>query len=469
MRKPPEPEIDTRLTPFDDEAELATLGDLCMVGQDFDRFDRIASGLPVAAFLNPERQALFGVLCEMRRANKPMDGRLIVSELKAQKLDEAIGGRAFIEEVKGCASGNGIRFASVVLAKYQLREAISACRRAIDRCYDPQESEAAGEILTSTAEQLANLAATGKSDTIRTIGDGFDEVIAAINSGKGQFLPTGLRDFDAMVFGLPVGGFSIFAADSRTGKSLAMKDIARRMALAGIPVGIISLEENLAKISGNVLAADSNVEARDIARGVRGYAPGELTDFGYNAVLASATRLHDLPVFIDESAGTIEQIEVAISKLRLRYHCQVIMVDHFHLIDLGNTVNETAMQASVSHRLKAAFKRNNVAGAVACQINKSGISGERPTHKQISGSGKLFNDADLVVMLYREDFELQRKWISEKRPGPYIPTNCLEMIVEKNKNGQSGTVCVEVDNPHQRLNESIVLNAGPGSREELPF
>jgi replicative DNA helicase len=443
-----------RLPPHNIEAEMCVLASL-LLEPGSPQFCQILAETPQAAFFSPDHQILFQVLGDMHRAGRTIDPTLLREELSKRKLLEEIGGTAYLAQIVNTvpSSAHGLHYAGIIRDKWQLREAICAANEILRSAYAPDPQRGIAEILMEQSNRLLVTAATGHGDGIITMREAVESLMSRIKGGQALFLPTGLADLDDVIIGLPIGGLTLVGADSRTGKSLLLKDIARRLAETSKRVGIIALEENEGKIAANILSAESNVESRNIMR-------GQMCHDDWAMVDEWAQFVASLPIVLKTDAMTIDDVEAAIAMMKLKHKCDAIMVDHFHLIDLGETKNETAAQSSFSHRIKAAFKRADVAGVLATQINKGTSLSERPNERSIRGTNAQFNDADLVLLLYCEDFWKQQEHINQGGDSEtFVPSNLIEIAVNKNKYGRTAVSVYEIDRPHQKLKDR---------KEEIP-
>jgi replicative DNA helicase len=431
-----------RLPPHSIEAEMSTLASMMLAGECV-MVDEILASTPDEAYFQVDHQIYSKIIRDLRRDGRAIDAVTVREELISRHLLEDVGGNAYLGQIVNSSPSyaHGKHYSAIVVSKWQLREAIAAANDILRDCYAPHESKAAVDVVMAAASRLMLTAATGRADSIIPLSKAIDDLMERLHGGKSLFLPTGLEMLDQEIFGLPLGGYTLIGADSRTGKSLVAKDILLRMARGGGAGGIIAMEETAGKIAANAIANESDVESRNIMG-------GSMTDADWRKVIATAPATQSRQIYLDNSSATIDQIETSIAIMALKYKCQTVVIDHFHLIDLGDARNETSVQSSISGRLKRAFARHNVAGVVLTQLNKSQTLSERPTERSIRGTNRQFNDADICILLYREDFA------REGEPG-FSPNYLLEMLVKKNKFGAGSKVTYRIDTAHQRLEEPV--------------
>jgi replicative DNA helicase len=436
-----------RLPPHSIDAEMQVIGSLLISG-DSSLNAEIIAGLPVESFYQADHEAMYRVISGLFNAGRPIDSVVVHDELKAQGILDEVGGRDYLHKIidRTMIAAHGIEHAKTVLGKWKLREAIKVCSDVVRQCYGPQKGDVAAEILTTASNRLLATAATGRADSIVTMKQAVDGLLETLHGGKSLFLPTGLQSLDDEIFGLLVGGYTLIGADSRTGKSLVARDILMRLGQRGIASGLIALEETPGKIAANSLAHESLVESRRIMG-------GRMDASEWQAVEEWAPSVAALPILIETVASSIDQIEGAIAILAVKHHCQCIVIDHFHLIDVGDKGNETSAQSNISGRLKRAFQRHNVAGVVLDQVTKGSDLSERPTERSLRGTNRKFNDCDLCILLYREDFYRMQEHANSGSSLPFTPSNKIELIIPKNKSGTVTMVPYGIDTAHQKLYE----------------
>ena len=249
-------------------------------------------------------------------------------------------------------------------------------------------------------------------------------------------LATGLTELDRVIGGMRVGGKTIIGAKPGMGKSLLLKQFTLNLSRRGIPVGVISVEESRQKIAENVLANVSGVVNNRIAFGkLNGEEKGRVGQAG--------EAIHRLPIFVIDSARKLTSIVAAAHALRHRHDVQVIAVDHLHIVDGETNEHREREIAKISAELKWVWKDLGVAGLEAAQLNR-GSGRDRPSLASLRDSGSLEQDADIVLLLHREDYY---------RGPTEAKDDHLEIIVAKNKDGATGVVPAHYDGARQSVSD----------------
>jgi replicative DNA helicase len=279
------------------------------------------------------------------------------------------------------------------------------------------------------------------------------------NPGKLSGISWGLSDLDRMTGGMRRGEFVVMAGRPGMGKSGLATSAARQSAECGSNVLLFSLEMGGVSIADRTLA-DAVFDPREPIPYYR-IAGGSLTDAQAERVVLAQRELSTLPIRIDETAAlTVSQIAA-----RARKHKQalerngktldLVIVDHMHLVRAserysGNRVHEIT---EISGGLKALAKELDVPMLALAQLSRAVESRDdkRPQMSDLRDSGSIEQDADAIVLLYREAYYLEREAKSDPSQDDVRQArlaevrNQLEAIIVKQRNGPTGTVSLFFD------------------------
>lgn len=436
-----------RLPPHSIDAEMCCLASIML---DPDMRTKVLPMLDGDAFYITDHRILFETIRQLHADDKPVDAVIVRDELRRlSKLDD-IGGTEYLGEILGKipSAAHGEQYAVMVMAKYALRRIIGSASQAIQRAYTGEQAHGiASDLLAS----MLGVTARGVADRIVSMRDAVDEFRAGLLSPtRVRRIATGVTDFDEEIGGIPVGEFTILGGRPGMGKSMVAKQFARNIARADGRVGIISIEESRDKITENNAAAISGVPNRKISR-------NQLSPDERIRVLDALDTIAGLPIFIIDDVCRLSEVEAAITSLRVKHECSVVIVDHMHLIDgeVGRNENSTQEVTKISKRLKAVAKRLKVALVCCVQLNRGNEHrAERPQLKDIRESGSVEQDGDLIILLHREDYY-------HRDEPDYAFDDTLELLVRKNKHGPAATIGIKVDLETQRI-----LDAHGGDQDD---
>jgi replicative DNA helicase len=291
----------------------------------------------------------------------------------------------------------------------------------------------------------------------------FDAAAAAYqNEGRITGFTWGLEALDNKTLGLQRGEMTILGARPSMGKSAVALSCLMQSAAHGNNVLFFSLEMGATSLAQRALADLLYKEGAEIS--YQAMARGTLSEAHFERMHKAQAYLDGLPFVIEQQAGmTVSQIAArarnaqrALEKKGQRL--DILAVDHLHIVKAsdryrGNKVDETG---EVSFALKALAKELDAAALVCTQLNRKSeeriADDRRPKLSDLRYSGDIEQDADVVILLYRESYYLQR----ELEATPETPDNqsrrseiflelarCeneIELIVAKQRNGPIGTV-----------------------------
>lgn len=438
-----------RVVPADIESEKCVLGSL-MLSQSTEMVDEIITILSGKPFHQVDHQIYFDAMLRMRRAGSPIDAVLLKNELTKSKLLIEVGGVAYIAELLNTvpSAAHGVHYAKVVREKYKIRELIKIADDMFRSAYDGLNAGTSEEIAGKMMDGVANVINNGGSDNIITYADSVHQVIDEYDSQKAKRIKTGIGTLDALIGGVPLGKMTLVGARPRVGKSQLIKQWAINMAEDGETCGLITIEENRKKIGENAIANYSGVENNKIA-----YARANSDEL--SRMLEVIPSLSRLPIFISDTPVTIAEVESTARMMITKHKCRAIFVDYLQLIDPDEESNENRELTKISKSLKRLFKHYGVAGVVPCQLNRKNetMGIRKPALPDLRGSGSIEADGDLIILLHRED-------VYHTSEQDYTPTNQLEMIIAKNKDGPSGMVPAWFSGKYQAVTD---WNGGLGT------
>jgi replicative DNA helicase len=234
---------------------------------------------------------------------------------------------------------------------------------------------------------------------------GIERLTAAEESGSGVTgVATGFLDLDRIVGGLQPGNVIVVAARPSMGKTALALGIAEHAALSQErSVAIFSLEMSGDELIQRLLSSTAIVDAGRIRAGR--LAPEDWSRIGRAADRLSAARL-----FIDDSEGvTVGEMRTKTRRLKSREGLDLLVVDYIQLMEGGRRMrDENRVQeiSTISRGLKMLARDLAVPIICVSQLNRAPDArpDKRPMLSDLRESGAIEQDADLVLMLYRDDY-----------------------------------------------------------------
>ncbi len=428
MAKP----IDTmRIPPHDLDAEQAVLGALMLRPNAIhDIIDLLTADM----FYARKHAIIFKIIGELSSHNEPIDVLSVASKLKEKKAINDIGGATYLNELmSNVPSTVNIRhYGEIVYKKYILRSLIDASESIATLAYEQNDMDTANIIDTAEKSIFRVSSSINTKNAFVSIKSGLVETMEQIvylhdNKNEIRGVPTGYADLDGLIAGFQRSDLIILAARPSMGKTTFALDIVRNVALAGMPVGVFSLEMSANQLVQRMLSAESRVDAWSIRTG------HGLNTNHFNALQEAASRLQKAPIYIDDQAGnSIVKMRSVARRLKSEHGLGLIVVDYLQLMTTSKNHDSMVNQVTeISRSLKQLARELDVPVLALSQLSRAVESrGGRPRLSDLRDSGSIEQDADLVMFIHRED---RYKEQHEK-------DNITEILIEKHRNGPVGVV-----------------------------
>jgi replicative DNA helicase len=437
-----------RLPPYSIESEMCLLASMMlekeMIGEVIRVVDR-------DSFYQADHQVIFDALVGLYEMNRPIDSVILFEELGKRQLLEGVGGTAYIAQILNTvpSAAHGMHYARIVREKAMIRQLIAASNDILRDAYAPYEQ---AEILLDKAEhRIFEIVQKKVSGTMEPMGKVFHDVFEMIENGVKSGLMTGYHELDDKLNGLQKGEMIILAARPSMGKTaLAMNMLEYLAADQGYPCAIFSLEMSKQQLAQRMLCSRGQIDAHKLRKGM-------LNSQEYTKLAVVVDALAKAPIWIDDSASlTPLELRSKARRLKLQHDVKCIMIDYMQLMDNPGPENRQQQISEISRAIKSVARELEIPVICLSQLNRAteGRDGHRPRMSDLRESGSIEQDADVVMLLHREDYYR----MSEP---DFQPDNCAEIIVAKQRNGPTGTVKLTFDNRTTRFN-NLSLAGDPG-------
>ena len=423
--------------PHSIEAEQMILGGLLI---DEDAYIDIAGILHEGHFYRKEHQLIFHHMVRLKSINKNVDAITIADALVQSNELEFIGGYEYINNlVDATVSSSNIKsYATIVRERYVLRELVKAGSEIADNAYSPSgrdidvildESEQRIfkiKDLNSSNKQFADLKFLLERVIERTIQMAEREDKNAVTG-----VATHFHQLDQMTSGLQRGELIIVAGRPGMGKTSFALNIAENVALKNkLPVAVFSMEMTGEQLVQRLLSSVAMVDQGSIKR-------GDLTHDDMDKMFLAMNELRNAPIHIAETPG-INVIDLRARVRRLKDtlgDLGLIVIDYVQIMSGmggGRNTNRAQEIADISRSLKSLALELNVPIILLSQLNREVESRQdkRPNIADLRESGALEQDADIILLLYRDSY-----YDKESKKG-----NLSEINIAKNRSGSTGVV-----------------------------
>ena len=416
-----------RLPPHSIESEMCLLASMMlekeMIGQAVQLIDR-------ESFYQADHQIIYDVLLKLYEMNRPIDSVILFEELVKRQLLEEVGGTSYIAQILNSvpSSAHGMHYAGIVREKAMLRQLIAASNDILRDSYAPYEQ--ADVVLDKAERRIFEIAQKKVGGNMEPMEKVLHEVFEMIENRGQRGLICGFHELDDMLNGLQKGEMIIVAARPSMGKTaMAMNMIEYIAADLRLPCAVFSLEMSKQQLAQRMLCSRGRIDAHKLRKGM-------LNSQEYTTLATVVGELAKAPVWVDDSAGlTPLELRAKARRLKLQHDVQCIMIDYMQLMDNPGPESRQQQISEISRAVKSVARELNIPVICLSQLNRmtEGREGHRPRMSDLRESGSIEQDADVVMLLHREDYY-------RMSDADFQPDNIAEVIIAKQRNGPTGTV-----------------------------
>ena len=441
-----------RTPPQDLIAEQSVLGGMLL---SKDAIADVVEILRERDFYRPAHELIYDAILDLYSRGEPADAITVSAELTKRGDIARAGGAPYLHTLISSVptAANANYYAKIVREHAIMRRLVEAGTKIVQLGYSG-EGEVDDAVDQAQAEVYAVTERRTSEDYVTLaslLPEALDE-IEAISKGVGiEGVKTGFRDLDALTHGLHPGNMIILAARPAVGKSTLGLDIARYASIhEGKTSVIFSLEMSRSEITMRMLSAEARV-------GLNNIRSGQLSDDEWAKLARRMGEISAAPLFIDDSPNlSMMEIRAKARRLKQRHDLKLIVIDYLQLMTSGKRVENRQQEVSeFSRHLKLMAKELDVPVIAISQLNRSPEqrSDKKPMLSDLRESGSIEQDADVVILLHREDM-----YDSQNRSGE------ADLIVAKHRNGPTRTITVSAQLHFARFTD---MAQSPGSGRDF--
>ncbi|MBL8747186.1 MAG: replicative DNA helicase [Phycisphaerae bacterium] len=441
-----------RLPPHSLEAEMSLLGSMIL---DHKVVGEVIGIVPSGDYLfSASHAAIFDCLVKNYDVHRSGDLVQLMEALRDRQVLDEVGGQDYLLQLAESVPSavNAPHYARIVRDKAQLRRLIDAAGQMLYDAYHSADATEGGarEILDKAEQlifQIAEQSIGIDSEKLEELLEQALDMLDALHR-SGQTitgLATGFYDLDEMTSGLQKGEMIIVAARPSMGKTAFALNLAEQIAFGGsphnekgpaTPIGFFSMEMSKQAIVQRLLSAHSGVDSHKMRRNI-------LSQDDFRQLAHSCGKLSEAPIFIDDTPGlTVMMTRAKARRMVAQHQVRCIIVDYLQLMSAPNAAKESrqAEVSTISRGMKALARELNIPIICLAQLNRQAEQreGNRPRMADLRESGSLEQDADVIMLLHREEYyHLQSPTWAEENPDK---VGIAEVIIAKQRNGPTGTV-----------------------------
>ena len=423
-------EMIEKIPPQSLEAEAAVLGSMLL---DRDAISLAIEMIDSSCFYKDAHKKIYSSITKLYDDNKAVDLITVVEELKKTNALDDVGGPAYVSNIASSipTAANIAHYIKIVKEKHILRNLINASTQIALECYNTAHD---ADTLVDKAEQVIFEIAAKKvesrsvplRDVIRSSIETIDNLYHRKENITG--IATGYRDLDMRTAGLQYSDLIVIAGRPSMGKSALATCIAEHVGVVEKkPVAFFSLEMSKEQLVQRMLCSHARVDAHKVRTGF-------LSQADWPRLVTAAGKLSEAPIFIDDSPGiSVMELRAKARRLKAQHDIQLIVLDYLQLMQ-GPPNSDSRQQeiSEISRSLKALARELRVPLIAISQLSRAveQRSDHRPQLSDLRESGAIEQDADLVILLLREEY--------------YNPTEenkgVSEIIIAKQRNGPVGSL-----------------------------
>ncbi len=409
------------------DAECSLLGALLIGGEK--AWDRVMEVIAESDFYLAQHRIIFRHMKALADKSSPIDVVTLSDAMDAAKDSEMSGGIGYLGEMANAvhSAANILGYAEIVVEKSRLRALMEFGESAIQLALSAGKATANERIDESFGKMLALSEGGSSGDEPRHIADVLENVLSSIddrmNGRLSRGVNTGFHNLDVLLDGMKAGDLIIVAGRPSMGKTAFALNIAETVALSGTPTLVFSFEMGDQQLAQRTLSSVSGVHGGRLAS-------GDMSEEEWDRVGAALSKLKTAPLVIDQNVNlSPAQMRARARRMKVHGGLGLIVIDYLQLMrGTGNNRNEEL--GDITRSLKLMARDLKVPVICLSQLSRKveERTDKRPMLSDLRESGSIEQDADSVMMVYRDDYyDPDSDW-----------KGVAEILVRKNRMGACG-------------------------------
>jgi replicative DNA helicase len=425
-----------KLPPHSIEAEQSLIGGLLI---DNAAWDRIGDVVRETDFYRDDHRRIFRHIGKLIQQGRPADVVTVYESIEQSNEVDQTGGLGYLGEIANAtpSAANIRRYAEIVHERGILRQLVTVGDEIAGNALNPAGRDVK-TLLDDAEQRIFQIAEAGNRGNngfvaiqplLGEVVERMETLLARDSQSDITGVATGFADLDRLTSGLQPGDMVVVAGRPSMGKTAFALNIAEHVGVElRLPVAIFSLEMSGPQLATRFLSSVGRIDQTKLRT-------GRLTDDEWDRMTVALGKLHEAPIHIDET-GAINSTDLRARARRL--HRQfgklgLIIIDYLQLMSSNRDGENRATEISeISRSIKALAKELQVPIIALSQLSRKveERNDKRPLMSDLRESGAIEQDADIIMMMYREEYykpDTQDKGMAE-------------VIITKHRNGPTDTV-----------------------------
>ena len=398
------PTYDSVDLPYSLETEQAVIGSILI---NPECVTVVLSHVKPDYFYIEQHRAIMDAIMILDTLGSRIDALTVLDKLSSNANFDVESGKNYLFQIAQMvpSAANVENYCKIVREKYFLRSLINISRETIDSAVDGGAE--ADKILDSAEQKIYDIRKGRAAGSLRKLSEVISaEVyptlvkISSDNSDEFKGIPTGFSKLDEITSGLNRSDLVLIGARPAMGKTSFALNIARNVGMTGKKVIFFSLEMSNEQLASRVLSTEARVESNKLRS-------GNITEEEWARLAQATDRLTKCNLYFDDTSTiTVPDIK---SKIKRTKDVDCIIIDYLGLMQSA-TKKENRVQeiTEITRGLKMLAKDLKIPVVCCAQLSrgpeKNGKASNRPMLSDLRDSGSIEQDADIVMMLYREGY-----------------------------------------------------------------
>ncbi len=415
--------------PYSLETEQAIIGSILI---NPECVSLVLSHIRPDYFYIPQHKAIMDAIVLLDSIGSRIDALTVLDKLSTDNNFDKETGKALLFQIAQSvpSAANVENYCKIVREKYFLRLLITISRETIDSALGGNAE--ADRILDSTEQKIYDIRKGKATGSIQRLSDVISAEVypnlvklTSENAEEFKGIPLGFSKLDEITSGLNKSDLIIIGARPAMGKTSFALNIARNVAMTGKKVVFFSLEMSNEQLASRVLSTEARVDSNK-------FRSGEISSEEWVRLAEATDRLSKCNLYFDDTASiTVPEIK---SKIRRARDVDCIIIDYLGLMESAKKKENRVQEITdITRGLKMLAKDLRIPVVCCCQLSrgpeKNTGKSNRPALSDLRDSGSIEQDADIVMMLYREGY------YSKDKDADQIDMTKADVDVVKNRHG----------------------------------